>query len=89
MCIALDAVSRKEVDHLAAWFAETMCGIACDCLYDASELFHFTRRSGRFGERASLLTEVSRDVRERQRVQYAIRWYAALPRHLDTPVHVV
>ena len=64
MGIALDAVACNEVDHFAAWFAETMCGIACDCFYSASELFHFTRRSGRFGERASLLTEVSRDVRK-------------------------
>ena len=45
MGIAPDAVACNEVDHFAAWFAETMLGIAGDCFHYASQLFHLSRGS--------------------------------------------
>src|SRR3954471_4721350 len=45
--------------------------------------------SGRPGERAPLLTEVSRDFRKRHRVEDAVGRDTALARHRDAPVHVV
>jgi hypothetical protein len=60
MCIALDAVACNEVDHVAAWFAETMPGIAGDCFHYASEFSHLAKScSGCFGDRAPFLAEVS------------------------------
>src|ERR1700712_3646502 len=44
---------------------------------------------GRPGERAPLLTEVSRDFRERHRVEDAVGGDTALAGHGDPPVHVV
>ena len=45
--------------------------------------------SGRPGERAPLLTEVSRDFRKRHRVEDTVGGDAALTRHRDAPAHVV
>src|SRR3954469_19787471 len=45
--------------------------------------------SGRPGERAPLLTEVSRDFRKMHRVEDAVGGDTTLARHRDAPLHVV
>lgn len=44
---------------------------------------------GGLGERAPLAAEISRHLREGQRIQYSVGRDAALAGHLDAPVHVV